>query len=128
MKRHLIIVSGLLCILVLLAGGMVFGSDKDSPITGTWNCQGKGGSEGDMPFTLYLHQDGTNVDGSVSSPLGDTSISSGTFKGDTLEIHIDSPDGEYVLTAKLDKETLSGTWAMSSDKGTWEGKKAADTK
>ncbi len=58
-------------------------------MTGTWECQAKGGSQGDMPFTLYLQQNEENVDGSVSSPLGSTRISSGTFKGDTLEIHID---------------------------------------
>jgi hypothetical protein len=65
------------------------------------------------------------VDGSVSSPLGSTEISSGTFKDETLEIHINSPDGEYVLTAKFDKGALSGNWTINTDKGTWEGKKQA---
>jgi len=129
MKRNFIFISVLIGIMVLFVAGLAPAKDKADPLTGTWSCQAKGGPEGDMPFTLYLQQAGTNVDGSVSSPLGDTSISSGTFKSDTLEIHIDSPDGEYVLIAKLDKGALSGTWTMSTDKGTWEGKKqAADSK
>ena len=129
MKRNLIMIFTLAFVTALLVAGLALAKDNPGPITGTWSCQAKGGSQGDTPFTLYLQQNGENVDGSVSSPLGDTSISSGTFKGDTLEIHIDSPDGEYVLIAKLDKGALSGTWTMSTDKGTWEGKKqAADSK
>jgi hypothetical protein len=40
-------------------------------------------------------------------------------------IHIDTPDGNYLLLAKFDKGTLSGTWSKNEDKGTWEGKRAA---
>jgi hypothetical protein len=129
MKRNLILVFTLGCIALLLVQGLALGKDKEGPLTGTWTCQSKGGSEGDMPFTLNLQQTEDKVDGSVSSPLGGTLISSGSFKGDTLEIHIDSPDGDYVLMAKFDKGGLSGTWAHNDDKGTWEGKKeAGDTR
>ena len=129
MKRHFIYSLFLIGIMVLFVAGLAPAKDKEDPLTGTWTCQAKGGAQGDMPFTLYLQQAGENVDGSVSSPLGSTSITSGSYKGETLEIHIDSPDGEYVLIAKLDKGALSGTWAINTDKGTWEGKKqAADSK
>jgi len=124
MKRCLILYVFVGLTLSLLAS-MTLGNDKESPITGTWDCQSKGGPQGDMPFTLSLEQSGENVDGSVSSPIGGTQISSGSFKGNTLEIHIDSPDGSYVLIAKYDKDTLSGTWSIGNDKGTWEGKKQA---
>jgi hypothetical protein len=111
---------------VLLVATLALSADKEGPMTGTWNCQAKGGPEGDMPFTLYLQQDGEKVDGSVSSPIGGTQITSGSFKNNTLEIHIDSPEGNYVLTAKFDKGELSGTWSKDEDsKGTWEGKKQA---
>ena len=60
-----------------------------------------------MPFTLYLQQNGENVTEAFLRPSASAEFSSGTFKGDTLEIHIDSPDGDYILTAKLDKDTLS---------------------
>jgi hypothetical protein len=124
MKRHIVFYLFVGLTLSLLAG-MAFGNDKENPLTGTWDCQSKGGPQGDMPFTLNLEQSGENVDGSVSSPIGGTQISSGSFKGNTLEIHIDSPDGTYILIAKYDKETLSGTWSIGNDKGTWEGKKQA---
>jgi hypothetical protein len=122
MKRSLIL--SLFGVAVLLGATLAMAAGKEGPMTGTWNCQAKGGPEGDMPFTLYLQQDGENVDGSVSSPIGGTQITSGSFKNNTLEIHIDSPEGNYVLVAKFDKGALSGTWSKDEDtKGTWEGKK-----
>ncbi|MFZ0961017.1 MAG: hypothetical protein WAO35_08935 [Terriglobia bacterium] len=122
MKRSLSLT--LIGVAVLLAVGVAIAKDKEGPITGTWNCQAKGGPEGDMPFTLYLQQNEESVDGSVDSPLGSTQISSGTFKGNTLEIHIESPGGTYVLVGKLNKGTLSGTFSRDDgSKGTWEGKK-----
>ncbi len=129
MKRNFILSMVLTGIMALFVAGLAAAKDNPAPLTGTWTCLAKGGSDGDLPFTLYLQQDGANVDGSVSSPLGSTSISSGTFKDETLEIHINAPGGEYVLTGKFDKGALSGTWTMNTDKGTWEGKKqAADSK
>jgi len=124
MKRSLILIFTFTCLIGLLAIGLAAGSDKDSPITGTWDCQSKGRPEGDLEFTLYLKQSGEDVEGSVSSPLGDAPITSGNFKGDRLEIHIDTDEGNYVLIAKLDKGTLTGTWAKDEEKGTWTGKLA----
>jgi hypothetical protein len=124
MKRNIVFYVFVSITLSVLAS-MAIANDKEGPVTGTWDCQSKGGPQGDMPFTLSLEQSGENVDGSVSSPIGGTQISSGSFKSNTLEIHIDSPDGSYVLVAKYDKDTLSGTWSIGNDKGTWEGKKQA---
>jgi len=121
MKRHIFYV--FVGLMLFLLAGVAIASDKEGPLTGTWDCQSKGGPQGDMPFTLNLEQSGENVGGSVSSPIGGTQISSGSFKSNTLEIHIDSPDGSYILVAKYDKDTLSGTWSIGNDKGTWEGKK-----
>ncbi len=113
--------------MLVLFSATIAAQGNQAPISGTWECQAKGGTQGDTPFTLYLEQDGENVRGSVSSPMGGTQISSGSFKDNTLEIHIDADDANYVLAAKLDKGTLSGTWASASgnDKGTWQGKKQA---
>lgn len=114
-----------ICINLLLAISLATAEDKKGPVTGTWNCQAKGGPNGPMPFSLDLQQSGENVDGSVSSPLGDTRITSGTFKGDALEIHINTDEANYVLTAKLTSGALSGTWSKDNkDQGTWEGKLA----
>jgi hypothetical protein len=123
MKRNLIF--ALIFMAAFLMASLAIAKDKEAPLTGTWNCQAKGAPEGDMAFTLYLEQNAENVDGSVSSPIGSARISSGTFKGNTLEIHIEGDDSAYVLTAKFDKGVLSGTWTHESDKGTWEGKKEA---
>lgn len=96
---------------------------KPGPITGTWECTSHGGPQGDLPFTLYLEQQQDTVTGSVSSPMGSTEISSATFKSKSLEIHIDTPDGEYLLTGKVVKKgEMSGQWSHEDMKGTWEGK------
>jgi hypothetical protein len=103
--------------------------DRKGPITGTWDCQLHGAAQGDMAFTLFLQQDKETVDGSFSSPIGGTQISSGTFKRNLLEIHIDTPQGSYTLMAKFSKGALSGSWTSDTEKGIWEGKKqAAPTK
>jgi len=98
---------------------------KSGPLTGTWECTAHGGSQGDMPFTLYLEQDKETLTGSVSSPMGGTQISAGTVKKTDVEIHIDTPQGNYLLTGKLKKGELSGKWSSDAENGTWEGKKQA---
>jgi hypothetical protein len=98
---------------LLMAASMGMAKDKKVTLTGTWDCQSHGGTMGDMAFTLVLQQSKQNkemVDGSVNSPIGGTDISSGTFRKNMLEIHIDSPQGAYILLGKLEKGKLSGSW------------------
>ena len=124
MKRFPILILTTIAVLFVLAGATA--KDKEAPITGNWDCLAKGAPDGDMNFTLYLEQHDENVDGNVYSPMGSTSITSGTFKNSTLEIHIDSERGNYVLLAKYDKGELTGTWGKDdTDKGTWSAKKEA---
>jgi hypothetical protein len=78
-----------------------------------------------MPFTLYLEQTKGTLTGSVSSPIGGTEISAGTVKKNDIEIHIDTPQGNYHLTGHLKKGELSGKWSSDTESGTWEGKKQA---
>ena len=111
---------------LLMAASLGMAKDKKVAISGTWDCQSHGGTMGDMAFTLVLQQSKQNketVDGAVSSPIGGTDISSGTFRKNMLEIHIDSPQGAYILLGKLEKGKLSGSWSTDSDKGTWDGVK-----
>jgi len=111
---------------VLFLGTWALAKDHRQPLSGTWQCQAHGGSQGDMDFTLYLQQSKETVDGNISSPLGGTELSSGTFHHNQLEIHIDTPQGNYILLAKLHKGTLDGTWSSDSEKGTWTGKRKAE--
>jgi hypothetical protein len=121
MKRNIFYFG--IVVTILFAANLAFARDKKGPLTGTWDCQAHGGSQGDMAFTLYLQQNKELVDGSVSSPIGGTQISSGTFRRNMLEIHLDTPQGAYILMAKFEKGKLSGTWSVDTDKGVWEGKK-----
>ena len=121
MKRSIITSS--IVMAILLGAGLLVAKDKHGTLSGTWDCQAHGGSQGDMAFTLFLQQSKENVDGSISSPIGGTQISSGTFKRNMLEIHLDTPQGAYILMGKFEKGKLSGTWSSDSDKGIWEGKK-----
>ncbi len=100
---------------------------KPGPIAGSWECTSHGGGheEGDTPFTLDLEQDGEKVTGSISSPQGGTEITSATFKDNLLEIHLDTPDGNYVLKATLKEGQLKGETTLDGNPhGTWEGKKS----
>ncbi len=124
MKRSLATVG--ICLLCL--AGFALAKEKKhkpGPLTGTWECVSHGGPQGDMPFTLILHQEKENVTGSVSSPIGGTDITSGAFKSKRLEIQLDTPQGNYLLTARLKKGQLAGEWSHDNNKGPWEGKKKA---
>ena len=97
--------------------------DQPGPLSGTWECMSHGGPQGDTPFTLVLQQTGETVTGSVSSPMGGTEIASASFINKILQIHIDTDQANYVLTAKLKNGKLSGNWSDQSQRGTWEGSK-----
>ena len=127
MKRS-VALAGIGLAALAVAGLALAGEDKPKagPLTGTWECQSRGGPHGDTPFTLELEQDGEKVTGSVSSQEGGMEITSATFKDNVLEIHLDTPDGNYVLKAKLKEGQLSGdTTHDGNPQGTWEGKKSA---
>jgi len=121
MKRNLIHIGILM--LVFSAASLAVAKEKKGPITGTWDCHAHGGAQGDISFTLVLEQNREVVDGSISSPMGSTDISSGTFRSNMLEIHLDTPQGNYAILGKYKKGALSGTWSSDTEKGTWEGKK-----
>jgi hypothetical protein len=96
---------------------------KPGPLTGTWECQSHGSSQGDLPFTLLLVQSGATITGSVESPIGGTDIASASFKNKSLAIKIETAQGDYLLTAQLKNGKLSGEWSHDPEKGTWQGTK-----
>jgi len=117
---------------ILSIAGLALAKDQKAEpglLTGTWECTSHGGphagEQDETPFTLELEQSGEKVTGSVSSPQGGMEITSATFKNDVLEIHLDTPDGNYILTAKLKDGQLSGQTSHDGNpEGKWEGKKA----
>jgi hypothetical protein len=124
MKPKFVALAACLALLSIVASGQA-NEKKHKPgkLTGTWECMSHGGSQGDLPFTLMLEQSGEQVSGTIESPIGGTEITSATFKKKHLEIQIDTPQGTYLLTARLKKGRLSGEWTHDPEKGTWEGSK-----
>jgi hypothetical protein len=123
MKRNLMLIG--ICLTAFFTATLAAAKEKKGPMTGTWDCAAHGSTRGDIQFTLFLNQHKESLDGSISSPMGGTDISSGTFRHNNLEIHLDTPEGNYILLAKFHKDTLSGTWSSDNEKGTWTGKKKA---
>ncbi|MGH9328152.1 MAG: hypothetical protein ACRD2B_15895 [Terriglobia bacterium] len=98
---------------------------RESPLTGTWNCQAHGTSTGNTAFTLYLQQNGQNVTGSVSSSIGNGEIAAASFKNHKLSIEIDGGDTTYSLTATYSSGKLTGEWhSTNGDKGSWSGERS----
>jgi hypothetical protein len=124
MKSKMVTVAACVALLSFAASATGRGKNhRPGKLTGTWECLSHGMPQGDLPFTLSLEQNGTEVTGSVDSPMGGTEITRATFDKNKLEIQIDTPQGSYVLTARLKKGKLTGEWVHDPDKGTWEGSK-----
>ena len=101
--RRYVVLSAVAVAAALVLGTFAAAQEQKSsgPVAGTWQCTAHGGTNGDIPFTLYLEQQGETVTGSVSSSMGDAEISSATFSKGALEIHINGGDTTYTLTGKL---------------------------
>jgi len=84
-------------------------------VAGTWSMS-IDSPHGNMKTSLTLKQDGTNVTGTFSGPMGDQPVE-GTFENGTLKIETSgSGDHKLTFTAKLkDDSTLSGY--LSSEMG-----------
>jgi hypothetical protein len=108
--------------LLLFISGLAMARDKPDPLAGTWNCNAHGSTQGDITFTLSLTQTKDLIDGSISSssPIGATQISSGTIRHHIVEIHVDTPQGNYILMGKYKTGHISGTWSNDTEKGDWE--------
>ncbi len=128
MKKLTLLSVGIVA-LALVCSAVLWGQEKDSkpgPVTGSWQCVSHGGPQGDVKFSLELQQDGEKVTGSVDSEQGGMDITSGTFKDETLEIRLETPQGNYVIKGKLNGDQFNGDISLDDKPaGTWEGKKAA---
>ena len=120
MKPKIAILLTCVSLVALVGLTTAFARGRNSNVSGVWDCHSKGGNLGDMTFTLNLQQDKENVDGTITSPLGSTQVTLGTFKHYQLELHFDMPQGNYTLVGTLENGKIYGTWSMDSDKGAWD--------
>jgi len=112
---------------------------ETASLTGVWQCVAHGSSEGDVPFTLTLEQDGENVTGTIATADGELPIASGSFKNRALEIHSETEEARYLVTGELEAGQLKGHWSKTAkpgagdnqggnQEGQWEGKRSASAK
>ncbi len=102
-------------------------SGPDSgPLTGSWDGV-LHGFQGDAPCAFYFHHSRQELTGVFSLQWGGATLTSATFRNNVLEIHMETPLGNFLFSGKLNQETLSGEWSTDTGlKGTWETKKALE--
>jgi hypothetical protein len=93
-------------------------------LTGVWDAAADNQGEA-FPFTLTLKLDGEKVTGSSSSQLGDSTISSGSWKDGKLAIVLDSGGGPIALAATMVDGKLAGDFDYN---GQMQGKWVASRK
>lgn len=73
-----------------------------------------------FPFTLILKIEGEKVSGSSSSQLGDSVISTGTWKDGQLNFQMESPNGVVTMSATVIDGKLSGEFDYAGQlQGKW---------
>jgi len=73
-----------------------------------------------FPFTLVLKIEGEKVTGSSTSQLGESTISSGTWKDGQLNFQLDSQNGSVVMSATVVEGKLSGAFDFAGQmQGKW---------
>jgi hypothetical protein len=88
-------------------------------LTGEWEAIADANGQ-PVPFTLTLKVEGEKVTGSSSSQLGDSQISSGTWKDGVLTISLEGQNGTIALAAKVIEGKLSGEFDYAGQlQGKW---------
>jgi hypothetical protein len=88
-------------------------------ISGEWDAAADAQGQA-FPFTLVLKLDGEKVTGSSSSQLGNSTISSGTWKDGKLSLVINGSSGAIGLMATMDGGKLIGDYDFAGQlQGKW---------
>ena len=88
-------------------------------LTGVWDAAADAQGQA-FPFTLTLKVEGEKVTGSSSSQLGESTISSGTWKDGKLAVVLDGTAGQVALIATLVDGKLSGDYDFAGQlQGKW---------
>jgi hypothetical protein len=89
------------------------------PLSGEWDAAADAQGEA-FPFTLILKIVGEKVTGSSSSQLGESTISTGSWKDGTLAVILESANGQIALIATLVDGKLVGDYDYSGQlQGKW---------
>jgi hypothetical protein len=87
-------------------------------LSGEWTALAD--SQGGFPFTLILNIDGEKVTGSSSSQLGESTISSGSWKDGKLIFVLDSANGQIAMSATVVDGKLVGDFDYAGQlQGKW---------
>jgi hypothetical protein len=88
-------------------------------LTGEWDAAADANGQA-FPFTLTLKVDGEKVTGGSSSQLGESTISSGTFKDGKLAVVLDGANGQVALMATIIDGKLAGDFDYAGQmQGKW---------
>jgi hypothetical protein len=88
-------------------------------LTGEWDAAADAQGQA-FPFTLTLKVDGEKVTGSSSSQLGNSTISSGTFKDGKLAVVLEGGNGQIALGATVVDGKLVGDYDFAGQlSGKW---------
>lgn len=88
-------------------------------LTGEWEAVADAQGQ-PFPFTLILKIEGEKVSGSSSSQLGDSVISTGTWKDGQLNFQMESPNGVVTMSATVIDGKLSGEFDYAGQlQGKW---------
>jgi hypothetical protein len=88
-------------------------------LSGEWDAAADAQGQA-FPFTLMLKLDGDKVTGSSSSELGNSTISSGTFKDGKLALVLESANGQTALIGAMVDGKLVGDYDYNGQlSGKW---------
>jgi hypothetical protein len=88
-------------------------------LTGQWEAAADAQGQA-FPFTLVLKVDGEKVTGSSSSQLGESTISSGSWKDGKLAVILEGGSGQIALVGTLVEGKLSGDYDYAGQlQGKW---------
>ncbi|MEW6210088.1 MAG: hypothetical protein AB1631_17105 [Acidobacteriota bacterium] len=96
---------------------------QSDPVTGKYVGVAKSAAIGDIPITVTLKNDGGKITGSVDTPNGPASITSGTFSNGKLMMKLDAGGNEITINAKLEGDKITGEWELAGQTGTLELKR-----
>ena len=88
-------------------------------ISGEWDAVADASGQ-PFPFALTLKLDGEKVTGSSVSQLGNSNVSSGTWKDGKLTVVLDGGQGQIALVAAMVDGKLSGEYDYAGQlQGKW---------